>query len=114
MDRTQGGGLNTKFGGAETDQIWNKQLLGLKGDAWRTVRAGFTPIFTSGKMKMMMKFMNATSDELAESFSNAADTSTDLELKTVCSCFSMETIASCAFGVKAESFKPSANSKFVQ
>lgn len=48
-------------------------MLGLKGDQWREVRATFSPIFTSGKMKMMMRFMTAISDEMEAEFSNAAN-----------------------------------------
>ena len=32
------------------------------------MRATFSPIFTSGKMKMMMRFMTAISDEMEAEF----------------------------------------------
>ena len=72
IDRTFGG-FDLGRGTSYTDQIWKSQMLGLKGDQWREVRATFSPIFTSGKMKMMMRFMTAISDEMEAEFSNAAN-----------------------------------------
>ena len=35
----------------------NKTLIKLSGDEWKEVRSMFSPCFTSGRMKMMTKFM---------------------------------------------------------
>jgi cytochrome P450 len=43
-----------------------------------------------------------------------ADAGKEVELKDVCGSFSMETIASCAFGVKADSFDPNSSSQFLE
>ena len=67
VDRTFNG-YDLGRGTSYTDQIWKAQMLGLKGDQWREVRATFSPIFTSGKMKMMMRFMTAISDEMEAEF----------------------------------------------
>ena len=67
VDRTFNG-YDLGRGTSYTDQIWKAQMLGLKGDKWREVRATFSPIFTSGKMKMMMRFMTAISDEMEAEF----------------------------------------------
>ena len=60
--------VDVKFGGFEfgagesrTDVMWNQQLLSLKGEEWKAVRSAFTPIFTSGKMKLMLSFMKEVS-----------------------------------------------------
>ena len=114
VDRNMGGGLPNILGNSPTDQVWNKQLMALKGDDWRNVRATFTPIFTSGKMKTMMTFMNVTSEEVAAAFAKASQSRLEVNLKDVCGSFSMETIASCVFGVKAGSFDKSSDSKFIR
>ncbi len=98
------GGFDFGVGTSSTDTMWKRQLLSLKGDEWKAVRSTFTPIFTSGKMKMMMKFMSSISEELKKELSEAATSGDKIDLKSVCGKFSMETIASCAFGVKAGSF----------
>ncbi len=113
-DRTNGAGIPANFGRSETDEVWNHNLLSLRGQEWRDVRAAFTPIFTSGKMKMMMTFMNITSNEMTTTMARYADRGEDLELKKLCGSFSMETIASCVFGVKADSFNPSSESQFLK
>ena len=60
--------MDVKFGGFEfgagessTDVMWNQQLLSLKGEEWKAVRSAFTPIFTSGNMKLMLSFMKEVS-----------------------------------------------------
>ena len=46
-----------KIGKTATDEMWNKTLIKLSGDEWKEVRSMFSPCFTSGRMKMMTKFM---------------------------------------------------------
>ena len=46
-----------KVGKAATDEMWNKTLIKLSGDEWKEVRSMFSPCFTSGRIKMMTKFM---------------------------------------------------------
>ncbi len=114
IDRTNGGGLPVKFGTSPTDQQRNKALLSLQGEEWRLVRATFTPIFTSGKMKNMMTFINLTSEEVSKALEKCADTKEEVNPKNLCGSFSMETISSCVFGVKAGSFNTSGGFKVCQ
>ena len=46
-----------QIGKTPTDEMWNKTLIKLRGDEWKEVRSMFSPCFTSGRMKMMTKFM---------------------------------------------------------
>ena len=55
------GGFDFGAGESRTDVMWNQQLLSLKGEEWKAVRSAFTPIFTSGKMKLMLSFMKEVS-----------------------------------------------------
>ena len=50
---------------------------------------------------------------MANDMARAADSRTELDMKELCGKFSMETIATCAFGVNAETFSNS-DSQFVQ
>ena len=50
---------------------------------------------------------------MADDMARAADSQTELDMKELCGKFSMETIATCAFGVNAETFSNS-DSQFVQ
>ena len=88
-----------------TDRLWNRQLIGLPANEWKDVRSTFSPIFSSGKMRAMVQFIHATSKSLADSLADNAETGKEFELKEKCGNFSMDTIASCAFGVDVQSFK---------
>ncbi len=96
-----------ELGTSPTDEVWNRILLKLTGDEWRAVRAVFSPIFTSGKMKAMLHFMYATAGEMSAEVGRAASSNKEIDTKDLAGKFSMETIASCAFGVKAGSFNES-------
>ena len=99
--------------GTLTDKIWDMGMVNAKGDLWKNIRSTFTPIFTSGKMKAMLIFMQETCDQLVNAFDKYAEKNEAFEVKRVLGSYSMDTIASCAFGVNAESFT-NENSKFVQ
>ena len=84
-------------------------MTSLIGDEWKDIRSTFSPIFTSGKMKAMMVFIEETSRRLTEEFQKHAIAGDEFELKDVFGKFSMDTLASCAFGVDAQSFSSSGN-----
>ena len=98
--------------GTLTDKIWEMQMVNVKGDLWKNIRSTFTPIFTSGKMKAMLIFMQESSKHLVKGFEQKADMNEEFELKSMTGKFAMDAIASCAFGINAESFT-NENSKFV-
>ncbi len=61
----------------------------------------------------MMTFINGVSRKLTDGIHPAAEKSTPLDLKELFKKCTMDTIASCAFGVDAESFHDQ-DSVFVQ
>nr|APH81390.1 cytochrome P450 CYP3026B2 [Tigriopus kingsejongensis] len=109
------GDLNPYGGDSDvfTDKIWQKQLLFLQGDLWKDVRSTFSPIFSSSKIKFMMHFMKAIGIRLKGEIQKAVDSQQPIDTKDVFSKFSMDTIATCAFGVDAGSFEED-NSEFLQ
>jgi len=113
-DRDPANRLDKTFGEKrDIDTYWKHQLTSLNGNKWKDVRSTFSPVFTSGKMKLMMKFIRAISEKLVKQFETSALNNADVELKEEFGKFSMDTIASCAFGVDAESFD-NADSLFVK
>ena len=60
----------------------------------------------------MMQFIANVSEELADDFSLAADGDYELDMRESLGKYSLDTIASCAFGVNAKSFTDK-ESKFV-
>ena len=104
VDRSSGRTAKLVQNGDLTDRIWAKQLVSATGEEWKNVRSTFTPIFTAGKMKAMIIFMQETCKELVAGIDEYAKSGQDMELKNILGKYSMDTIASCAFGVNAESF----------
>ena len=94
------------------DKILTEQLTAAEGDRWKSIRATFTPIFTSGKMKAMMVYVQETCKSLTDALDKLAEKNEVFELKELLGKYSMDTIASCAFGVDSQAFK-NKDSKFV-
>ena len=99
-------------GTTKSDQIWNKQISSVTGETWKNLRSTFTPIFTASKMKAMMVFLQESCQKLMDSMDKYAKNGQSFEAKDCLGRYSMDTIASCAFGVDAQSFSTS-DSKFV-
>ena len=74
------------------------------GDTWKTFRSTFTPIFTSGKMKVMLEFIKKISGHLEDDLAKKAKLGEEIDLKDGFGKFSLDGLATCAFGVDAESF----------
>ena len=94
-------------------KIWRKQLTNAEGEEWKLIRSTFSPIFTSGKMKAMMVLLQESCSNLIKAMDNYAQNKEEFELRQLLGKYSMDTIASCAFGVNAQSFTDE-NSKFAQ
>ena len=98
---------------SRSDKIWMTQMTNTGGEMWKNLRSTFSPIFTSGKMRAMLIFMQETNRKLMNALDGFAKSGESFEVKECLGKYSMDTIASCAFGVDAQSFEDS-NSKFVQ
>jgi len=88
----------------EYDKLWGLQLDNASGDHWKNMRSTFTPIFTSGKMKGMLKFIKVVAESLHTEFGKKCDSGEEFELKSVVGKYSLDALAACAFGVDGESF----------
>ena len=88
----------------KADILWMEQLTSAQGDRWKSIRSTFTPIFTSGKMKAMLVFVQETCKKLTNAMEDCAEKNESFELKEMLGKYSMDTIASCAFGVDSQAF----------
>ena len=86
------------------DQIFAQQLTTVTGDEWKKLRTTFSPIFTSGKMKAMMVFMQESTKKLMGALQPMAESKADIETKDIMGKFSTDVLASCAFGVDGNLF----------
>ena len=112
VDRNSAKFQDMLTGSTKTDEIWAKQISSATGETWKNLRTTFTPIFTAGKMKAMMVFMQGSCQKLMDSMDKYAENGQSFEAKDCVGRYSMDTIASCAFGVDSQAFSNS-DSKFV-
>ncbi|XP_061396400.1 probable cytochrome P450 6a14 [Musca vetustissima] len=95
------------FHNVEDDPLTG-HLSNLKGEQWRKMRAMLTPVFTTARMKYMFptvvkvgKILLQTIDEVLEEKRKDPV----LEIKDLCSRFTTDVIANCAFGIECSSLK---------
>ncbi len=85
----------------DIDQVWAKQMFSLTGEDWKAVRATFTPIFTSGKLKAMVGMIQSIVGRLMTDLTSRVEAGEMIELKDIMGNFSMDVIALCTFGSDA-------------
>ena len=99
--------------GGALDSLFNQNITTAKGDEWKDVRSSLSPIFTSGKMKLMLKFVVDVSGRLFNEMEKQVDQG-EFELKELTGRFSLDALASCAFGLDFDSFGGSTSNAFVE
>jgi len=104
VDRNESNSAKAFMGGGDLDRLWGISMDAAVGDHWKDLRSTFTPIFTSGKMKLMFKLIEETSQLLTNELSERAKVGEEFELKDTFGKFSIDALASCAFAVNAQSF----------
>ena len=106
--------ISRSFGaGGKLDKLWGLQMTNASGDKWKDIRSAFTPIFTSGKMKVMLTFIKETAGGLTKELGQKAEARKEFDLKDTFGKFSLDALASSAFGVNPQSFE-SSTSVFVK
>ncbi len=83
------------------DKYFANMLSFLEGDRWKEMRSTMSPIFTSGKLKGMNPAMNKIADELVAFLKQYAESGKEFDTKDVMSRLTLDVIAECGFGVKA-------------
>lgn len=93
----------------------SKVLIALTGQKWKDMRSTLSPAFTSSKMRQMFELVNDCSDEMTNFFEKIT-TPADLvlDMKNTFSKLTNDVIATCAFGIKVNSFKNPENEFFLQ
>lgn len=86
------------------EKIVLKHVQTATGDEWKDIRSTFSPIFTSGKLRMMTPLLWDVNKKMNEYVSKLADSGSIFETRELTGKYSIDGIATCAFGVDASSF----------
>ncbi|CAI9733871.1 cytochrome P450 3A8-like [Octopus vulgaris] len=89
----------------EDDEVGDKFLSFLTDLHWKFARTLLLPTFSTSHLKQTMGIMNRVAKNLEENFSLFADSDKAVEMKQVFSCYTVDMIASTAFGIEVNSQK---------
>lgn len=85
------------------DPLSDNMLQNLVEENWKRVRALMTPAFSTGKIKRMTSIFTDSAKTLTDNFRFAAKDHKSLDMKRLFGAFTMDVIASTAFGTKLNS-----------
>ncbi|KAM6926464.1 thromboxane-A synthase isoform 1-T4 [Lycodopsis pacificus] len=80
-------------------------LLMLRNERWKRVRSILTPSFSAAKMKEMVPLINTATDSLMSNLNVSAESGEAFDIHRCFGCFTMDVIASVAFGTQVDSQK---------
>lgn len=92
----------------DIDPLLGNALLSLSGKKWKDMRATLSPAFTGSKMRHMQSLVNNSTDSAIATFRDQLKDNLEngeQEMKEFFSKFSVDIIASCAFGLEVDTFK---------
>lgn len=81
------------------DDPLGQHLVSLEGHKWKVMRAKLTPIFTTGKLKLMVDLMIECADHFEKYLQNQIGKGKVLECREITAKFTTDVIGSCAFGI---------------
>ncbi|CAG9827672.1 unnamed protein product [Diabrotica balteata] len=88
-----------------SDPLWTKNLVALRGQQWRDMRSVLSPSFTSSKMRIMFALMRECAQNFSKHFQNKNQDIVELEFKETFTRFTNDVIATTAFGIKVDSLE---------
>ncbi|XP_055030178.2 thromboxane-A synthase isoform X1 [Misgurnus anguillicaudatus] len=80
-----------------------ESLIALKDDRWKRVRSILTPSFSAAKMKEMVPLIKTATDTLLNNLKTHAESGESFDIHRCFGCFTMDVIASVAFGTQVDS-----------
>ncbi|XP_063856584.1 cytochrome P450 3A11-like [Scylla paramamosain] len=93
--------------GQKRDEVMSEMLSIKKGAEWKSLRSIMTPTFTSGKIKSMFPLVCDKADALVKFSKKQAAGGSCVDMKENFGAYTLDTIASCAFGIECNSLEDS-------
>ncbi|KAJ0177501.1 hypothetical protein K1T71_007510 [Dendrolimus kikuchii] len=92
----------------DIDPLFGRNLLVLKGEEWKAMRSTLSPAFTSSKIRLMVPLMVEVGEQmikfLRQKINDSGTSFIDIEGKDLATRYANDVIASCAFGLKTDTF----------
>ena len=88
-----------------TQGVFAKMMTNLTGQDWKDVRNISTPTFSTGKIRSMTGILEEQSNILADQMFKESQAAGEINTKEVIARYTMDTIASVAFGLNADSIR---------
>ncbi|XP_043231527.1 cytochrome P450 3A31-like [Amphibalanus amphitrite] len=85
--------------------IFSSMITNLTGQQWKDVRSISTPTFSTGKIRGMTAILEELSNTLADQMFKESQKDGEINVKDVFARYTMDTIASVAFGLEADSIR---------
>lgn len=96
----------------KNENMFSKSLIMLRGDTWRHMRATLSPSFTGSKMRQMFELVTDCADNMTKAMRRKVTEDgkeLNVEMKDLFAKYTMDVIASTAFGIKVNSFENEQN-----
>lgn len=102
------------FVDASGDDLLGNILFMMSGQKWRDMRSTLSPLFTGSKLRQMYDLVSECAADTSKHFQRQATNgkSIQLEMKDLFSRYTIDVIATCAFGIKINSFEQPNNEFF--
>ena len=88
----------------ETDTIFRNMFSLQKGDSWKVHRSIMSPVFTTGKLKLMYPLLLKTSQQLSKFVESNSRAGMEIDSKETFFKFALDGIATAGFGIELDSF----------
>eukprot|EP00092_Neocalanus_flemingeri_P034479 GFUD01037490.1.p1 GENE.GFUD01037490.1~~GFUD01037490.1.p1 ORF type:complete len:541 (-),score=159.18 GFUD01037490.1:552-2174(-) len=90
---------------SEADMMFGHSFIMQKGDDWKKNRNLMTPVFTTGKLKLMYNLLEKCGTQLEDYIANCSKQNIEIDAKDVFGKFALDGIATSGFGIESNSFK---------
>lgn len=95
------------------DSLMGNTLFLMRGSKWRSMRTTLSPAFTGHKMRLMFELIRECAITTCDELLSKNPDENEVELRDFFSRFTNDVIASCAFGLKLNSFSDPCNEFFM-
>ncbi|XP_053684902.1 probable cytochrome P450 308a1 [Sabethes cyaneus] len=74
------------------------------GEQWKKTRSQVVPIFSASKIRTTLPVIENVAENFLDYVDRTRESNPDFEAKEICAKYTIDVVASCAFGIDAESF----------